>query len=245
VSEENISPSPVRTAGTDSPAADAAVTGTATPETAVTDTAGPPVTVDTATDSTGAPVDERGDAPVDEQSEQDAADADAVGAGDSRASQDEEDDDEVSELDTEAEVAADFLEEFLDIADLDGDIDTYIENGRAQVSIVTDSQTLVGKDGEVLEALQEVVRLAVMAETDNRTRLMLDVAGFREKRRTTLRALASDAVQEVRASGEAVRLSPMNPFERKIVHDTVAEAGLTSESEGTEPQRRVVVQPGT
>lgn len=151
--------------------------------------------------------------------------------------------DEANELDTEAEVAADFLEELLDIADLDGDIDTYIENGRAQVSIVTDSQILVGRNGEVLEALQEIVRLAVMAETDNRTRLMLDVAGFRDKRRTTLRGLASDAVQEVQESGESVRLAPMNPFERKIVHDTVAEAGLTSESEGTEPQRRVVVLP--
>ncbi|MGD7789231.1 protein jag [Propionibacteriaceae bacterium Y1700] len=148
-----------------------------------------------------------------------------------------------SVIDTEGEVAADYLEELLDIADLDGDIDTYAESGRAQVSIVTDSQVLVGNDGEVLEALQELVRLAVMAETGNRTRLMLDVAGFREKRRKELRDLAADAVQEVKDSKEQVRLAPMNPFERKIVHDAVADAGLSSESEGEEPNRRVIVLP--
>lgn len=148
-----------------------------------------------------------------------------------------------SVIDTEGEVAADYLEELLDIADLDGDIDTYAESGRAQVSIVTDSQVLVGNDGEVLEALQELVRLAVMAETGNRTRLMLDVAGFREKRRKELRDLAADAVQEVKDSNEQVRLAPMNPFERKIVHDAVADAGLSSESEGEEPNRRVIVLP--
>lgn len=162
-----------------------------------------------------------------------------------RAEVDDDDDEDapVGSLDAEAEVAADYLEELLDIADLDGDIDQFVENGRAQVSIVTDSQVLVGKDGEVLEALQELVRLAVMAETDRRTRLMLDVAGYRDKRRKTLRELAADAVQEVKESGEPARLAPMNPFERKIVHDAVAEAGLRSESEGKEPQRRVVVLP--
>jgi len=171
----------------------------------------------------------------------------AVSSGDAAvaaADDDQEEDDAPAEgLDAEAEVAADYLEELLDIADLDGDIDTYTENGRAQVSIVTDSQVLVGKDGEVLEALQELVRLAVMAETDHRTRLMLDVAGYRDRRRKALRELATDAMQEVKDSGEPVRLSPMNPFERKIVHDAVAEAGLRSESEGKEPQRRVVVMP--
>ena len=160
-----------------------------------------------------------------------------------QASASDDTDEKVSPLENEAEIAADFLEELLDIADLDGDIDTFIENDRAQVSIVTDSQTLVGKDGEVLEALQELVRLAVMAETDGRTRLMLDVAGFREKRRKQLREIATDVIQEVKDSGESVRLAPMNPFERKIVHDVVTEAGLTSESEGTEPNRRVVVVP--
>lgn len=148
-----------------------------------------------------------------------------------------------SDLDAEGDIAADYLEELLDIADLDGDIDTYSEGDRAHVSIVTQSRVLVGKEGEVLEALQELCRLAVMTETGHRSRLMLDVAGHREQRRKELQVLAAEAINEVRASGEAVRLSPMNPFERKIVHDAVAAAGLVSESEGVEPERRVVVQP--
>jgi len=148
-----------------------------------------------------------------------------------------------SVLETEGEIAADYLEELLDIADLDGDIDTFIEGGRAHVSIITEGDVLVGKDGEVLEALQELARLAVMTETGHRSRLMLDVAGHRDKRRKVLQELAKDAVDEVNDSGEAVRLAPMNPFERKIVHDSVAAAGLISESEGEEPQRRVVVLP--
>ncbi|MVA74936.1 protein jag [Auraticoccus sp. F435] len=146
-------------------------------------------------------------------------------------------------LDLEGEVAADYLEELLDIADLDGDIDTFTEGGRAHVSVVTEADVLVGRDGEVLDALQELCRLAVMTETGRRSRLMLDIAGHRERRRKELRDLASDAVQEVKQTGESLRLAPMNPFERKIVHDAVAEAGLGSESEGEEPQRRVVVLP--
>lgn len=172
--------------------------------------------------------------------------ADTAETDDSDESDDEdEDDDDADPLDVEGEVAADYLEELLDIADLDGDIDTYTENGRAHVSVVTESDTLVGANGEVLEALQELARLAVLTETGNRSRLMLDVAGFREKRRKELESLASDAVEETRASSEPVALSPMNPFERKIVHDFVAGAGLSSESEGEEPKRRVVVQPAS
>ncbi len=146
-------------------------------------------------------------------------------------------------LDTEAEIAADYLEELLDIADLDGDIDTYIEGDRAHVSIVSQSEVLVGPNGEVLDALQELTRLAVMTETGDRSRLMLDVAGYRDKRRKELVALAADAVAEVRSSADRVPLAPMNPFERKIIHDAVAAAGLTSESEGEEPRRHVVVLP--
>jgi len=146
-------------------------------------------------------------------------------------------------LETEAEIAADYLEELLDIADLDGDIDTFIEGDRAHVSILSRSEVLVGPDGEVLDALQELTRLAVMTETGERSRLMLDVAGYRERRRRELVALATDAVQEVRTSNDRVPLAPMNPFERKIVHDAVAAAGLTSESEGEEPRRHVIVLP--
>ncbi|HEX3204717.1 MAG TPA: R3H domain-containing nucleic acid-binding protein, partial [Propionibacteriaceae bacterium] len=137
-------------------------------------------------------------------------------------------------LDLEAEIAADYLEELLDIADLDGDIDTYIEGDRAHVSIISESTVLVGRDGGVLDALQELTRLAVMTETGDRSRLMLDVAGYRERRRKELVARAADAVREARDSHDRVPLAPMNPFERKIIHDAVAAAGLTSESEGEE-----------
>lgn len=146
-------------------------------------------------------------------------------------------------LTNEGEIAADYLEELLDIADLDGDIDTFNEGGRAHVSIITDSDALVGKDGEVLDALQELARLAVMTETGHRSRLMLDVAGYRDKQRSMLQDLAADAISDVQESGEPVRLTPMNPYQRKIVHDAVAAAGLVSESEGEEPNRRVVVLP--
>lgn len=190
-----------------------------------------------------------------EDASQEALEADQEALGGTADSPDESDDDDSEDqdcedddededpLDTEGDIAADYLEELLDIADLDGDIDTFSEGGRAHVAIVTDSQTLVGKGGEVLDALQELARLAVMTETGHRSRLMLDIAGHRERRRKELQVLAHDAIAEVKTSGEAVRLTPMNPFERKIVHDAVADAGLVSESEGTEPQRRVVVLP--
>ncbi|MBA3528836.1 MAG: protein jag [Propionibacteriaceae bacterium] len=171
-------------------------------------------------------------------------DSTSEGASDSQsATEDGVGDEPENSLESEAEIAADYLEELLDIADLDGDIDTYIEGSRAHVSIVSQSDTLVGARGEVLDALQELTRLAVMSETGDRSRLMLDVAGFRDRRRQELIDLATDAVQEVKATNEPVSLAPMNPFERKIVHDAVAAAGLTSESEGDEPNRHVVVQP--
>jgi spoIIIJ-associated protein len=182
------------------------------------------------------------DAPatVDGDLDEDADDTEADGDEDGSRHADGEAD---NPLDAEAEIAADYLEELLDIADLDGDIDTYIEGDRAHVSIVSDSQVLVGANGEVLDALQELTRLAVMTETGDRSRLMLDVAGYRERRRKELAALAADAIEEVKSSRERVPLQPMNPFERKIVHDAVAAAGLSSESEGEEPKRHVVVLP--
>lgn len=151
--------------------------------------------------------------------------------------------DDVAALEEECDVAADYLEELLDIADLDGDIDSYVEGSRAHVSVLTDAEVLVGEDAKVLEALQELCRLAVMTETGRRSRLMLDIGGHRDRRRAQLRELAADAIGEVKSSGDAVALASMNPFERKIVHDAVAEAGFRSESEGEEPSRRVVVMP--
>jgi spoIIIJ-associated protein len=152
--------------------------------------------------------------------------------------------DRVKLLEREGDIAADYLEELLDIADLDGDLDMDVEGDRAAVSIVgADLAQLVGTHGEVLDALQELTRLAVYRETGERSRLMLDVSGFRADRRSTLMALADETVTKVRESGAAVSLKPMSPFERKVVHDAVAAAGLTSESEGAEPRRYVVVLP--
>ncbi|KOG28097.1 R3H domain-containing nucleic acid-binding protein [Streptomyces wedmorensis] len=156
--------------------------------------------------------------------------------------------DTLTRLEQEGEIAADYLEGLLDIADLDGDIDMDVEADRAAVSIISDSssrelQKLVGRDGEVLEALQELTRLAVHRETGDRSRLMLDIAGFRAKKRSELAELGAKAAAEVKSTGEPVKLDPMTPFERKVVHDAIAAAGLRSESEGEEPQRFVVVLP--
>jgi spoIIIJ-associated protein len=147
-------------------------------------------------------------------------------------------------LEREGDIAADYLEEFLDIADLDGDLDMDVENDRASVSIVGGQLTqLVGPEGEVLDALQELTRLAVWRETGERSRLMLDIGGHRAARREVLAGLAREAIQRVQESGEPVSLEPMSPFERKVVHDEVAKADLVSDSEGVEPSRYVVVRP--
>jgi spoIIIJ-associated protein len=159
-------------------------------------------------------------------------------------SDDEDDEEDEDTLEEEGEIAADYIEGLLDIADLDGDIDMDVEGDRAVVSVVGATlDELVGDDGEVLEALQELTRLAVHRKTGSRARLMLDVGGFRAQRRTELAELGKSVSEEVARSGEPKTLRPMSPFERKIVHDAVALAGLRSESEGEEPNRRVVVFP--
>ncbi|MGH3438129.1 MAG: protein jag [Sciscionella sp.] len=144
----------------------------------------------------------------------------------------------------EGDIAGDYLERLLDVLDFDGDIDLDVEAGRAMVSIDggTDLEKLVGAKGAVLEALQELTRLAVQQETGARSRLMLDIAQWRADRRAELRELGRTTAEKVAASGERIRMQPMTPFERKVIHDAVAEVvGTTSESEGEEPQRRVVV----
>jgi spoIIIJ-associated protein len=150
----------------------------------------------------------------------------------------------LQQLEQEGDIAADYLEELLDIADLDGDLDMDVDGDRAAVSIVgADLSQLVGDRGEVLEALQELTRLAVYRETGERSRLMLDISGFRAEKRVELERLAEQTVARVKADGGPVSLDPMSPFERKVVHDAVAAAGLSSESEGVEPRRYVVVLP--
>ncbi|ALX06314.1 MULTISPECIES: protein jag [Aeromicrobium] len=151
---------------------------------------------------------------------------------------------DAAKLEAEGDIAADFLEELLDIADLDGDIDMDVENDRASVSVVGGGlDHLVGRGGEVLEALQELTRLAVYRETGERSRLMLDVGGFRAQRRVALESVAAGAIERVRSGEPRVALDPMSPFERKVVHDAVAAAGLASESEGADRSRHVVVLP--
>jgi spoIIIJ-associated protein len=151
---------------------------------------------------------------------------------------------DLADLEQESEIAADYVEGLLDVADLDGDIDMDVEGDRALVSVVGATlQELIGPHGEVLEALQELTRLAVHRQTGARTRIMLDVGGYRARRRVELTELGQDAADEVKSSGVPRRLDAMTPFERKVVHDAVAAAGLRSESEGEEPNRRVVVFP--
>ena len=151
-------------------------------------------------------------------------------------------------LEREGEVAADFLERLLDIADLDGDIEVDIDGDRASVAIVDSEdgrvpRRMVGSDGKVLDALQELTRLAVQAETGERSRLMLDIAGHRAQRRAVVVEIAQTAIAEVKTTGAQKALEDMSAFERKIVHDEVAAAGLGSESEGVEPHRHIIVFP--
>lgn len=156
-------------------------------------------------------------------------------------------DDLMKRLDAEGDIAADYLEELLDIADLDGDIDITVEADRASLAIVADEgadprlKRLVGKNGEALDALQELTRLAVQTATGERTRLMLDIDNYRAHQRNRVNKIAEEAIKEVLASGEEKHLEPMNPFERKVVHDAVAAAGLASDSEGAGPARHVVI----
>ena|SRR6478735_4199242 len=188
-----------------------------------------------------------------EPSDADVASKDADGtedddAEDTPAGEKSDKPSRVRQLEREGEVAADFLETLLDIADLDGDIDVDVDGDRAAVAIVDSEdgrvpRRLVGPGGKVLEALQELTRLAVQVETGERSRLMLDIAGHRAERRSTLVDLAKTAIEQVKASGEKSALEPMSAFERKVVHDEVAAAGLVSESEGVEPNRHVVILP--
>ena len=175
---------------------------------------------------------------------QDVVDDEFDDEADDEAAEDDGEDDDIGSLEEEGEIAADYIEGLLDIADLDGDIDMDVEGERAVVSVVGATlNELVGADGEVLEALQELTRLAVHRKTGTRARLMLDVGGFRAQRRSELADFGRSVAEEVSRTGEPKKLRAMSPFERKIIHDAVASAGLRSESEGEEPNRRVVVFP--
>lgn len=191
---------------------------------------------------------ERSDLVAEELEVEDDLDEDLDGDGEPEADEEAADQDgagpDLADLELEGEVAADYIEGLLDVADLDGDIDMDVDGDRAVVSVVGATlHELVGPRGEVLEALQELTRLAVHRQTGDRTRLMLDIGGYRAQRREELTELGADAADEVKRTGEPKALSAMNAFERKIVHDAIAAAGLRSESEGVDPNRRVVVLP--
>ncbi|KJE22686.1 putative RNA-binding protein [Frankia torreyi] len=147
------------------------------------------------------------------------------------------------DLEQEGEIAADYIEGLLDIVDMDGDLDLDVEGGRAVVAVVGEKlDKLIGTGGETLEALQELTRLAVLQKTGTRSRLMLDVGGHRARRRVELRKIATAAAERAIERGKPETLAPMTPFERKVVHDAIAEIdGVHSESEGEEPSRRVVI----
>lgn len=189
----------------------------------------------------------------DESGQQDSGQQESAEAGQSAVASPEASEDSdapsASRLEEEGDIAADYVEELLDISDLDGDIDIEIRNGRTYVSVIAEEgddrlRDLVGKDGKGLEALQELVRLAVLSATGNRSRLVLDVAGYRTERAQELEQLAQEAIVKVRETGEPLHLRPMGAYERKIVHDVIAEGGLASESEGEGPRRHVVVSSG-
>lgn len=179
----------------------------------------------------------------------DDADLDLI-VEDEESEVDEDPAEVLARLELEGDLAADYLEEFLDIVDMDGDLDIDVDHGRASVAIITeeedsDLEDLVGEDGHVLDALQELTRLAVQAHTGERCRLMLDVAGFRAKRRAEITEIAKEAIARCQETNKVVHLDAMNPFERKVVHDLVAAAGLISDSEGVAPNRHVLVHPAS
>ena len=151
----------------------------------------------------------------------------------------------IEQLNEEADVAADYLEGLLDIVDYEGDIEMGVRNHRPTVQIVADDDTdikhLIGKDGEVVDALQQLTRLAVQQRIGERSHLIVDVDGFLRRKREHLREQALDVIDEVRETGDPVNMKPMNSFERKIVHDMVREEGLKSRSHGEEPHRYVTV----
>jgi spoIIIJ-associated protein len=192
--------------------------------------------------------DQAADQDVTAESAEQLAESDEAGAPDAEDGADggeaSEDAASAPDLEQESEIAADYIEGLLDVADLDGDIDMDVEGDRPVVSVVGATLTeLVGPNGEVLEALQELTRLAVHRQTGTRSRIMLDVGGYRARRRQELAELGRTAAEEVSRTGVPQRLEAMTPFERKVVHDAVAAVGLRSESEGEEPTRRVVVLP--
>lgn len=151
------------------------------------------------------------------------------------------------DLEQESEIAADFIEEFLDVADLDGDLDIEIKADRVYISVNAEGDSNLDKvsDQETVAALQELTRLAVQSKTGNPSRLILDVAGSRDARVKELEELVEKASAKLSDGGSSFKLRPMSSYDRKLVHDLVAAAGMTSESDGVGKDRHVVIYPAT
>jgi spoIIIJ-associated protein len=160
-----------------------------------------------------------------------------------RAHRDEPIDPEMVEADTER--AGDFLEGLLDALDVDGDITTWIDEAGGHIELEgSDLNVLVGSNGETLDALQELTRIAVLRQSKRRVRLLLDINGFRSRQRDELTTVVKATAEQVIRSREDHEFQPMTPAERKIVHDAVAAIdGVQTESLGEEPYRRVVIRP--
>jgi spoIIIJ-associated protein len=147
------------------------------------------------------------------------------------------------ELEQEGEIAADFIEEFLDTADLDGDLDIEFRQDRVYISVSSDGESNLGKvsDPETVDALQELTRLAVQAKTGQPSRLILDIGGSREAKNEQLKKLVERTIAKFEDSDKPQHLKPMTSYDRKLVHDMVSEAGFVSESEGQGKDRHIVV----
>ena len=149
----------------------------------------------------------------------------------------------VTQLEEEGDIAADYIEELLDITDLDGDIDIDARDGRAYLSVNSsqDSNLRLLSKPDTVNALQELTRIAVQAKTGVFSRLILDVGGSRQTREAELSVLVDRAVERIDGGAESAALPPMSSYERKLVHDLVAARGFTSESEGEGADRHTVI----
>lgn len=145
----------------------------------------------------------------------------------------------------DGDIAADYLEELLDISDVDGDLDIEVREARTYISVNSDGESNLSKlaDGETVDALQHLTRLAVQAETGEFSRLILDIGGSRDARRGELAGLVDRAINRIGEGASSAALPPMSSYERKIVHDIVSERGYVSESEGEARERHTVIRP--
>ncbi|MDP9241962.1 MAG: Jag N-terminal domain-containing protein [Actinomycetota bacterium] len=157
----------------------------------------------------------------------------------------------VEDLEEQADVVVEFLEGLLRRMGIDAGVETNYFEKTMYVDILgsdeeegdDDMALLIGRHGQTLEAVQEVVRVAVGQRTGERCRVIVDVEDYKKRRRSRLAARAKDLAKRVQRTGREETLEPMNPYERKIVHDAAGSiTGISTESSGEEPERRVVIR---